>query len=93
MAKSRLGRADRFYKNPVLRDEEWNQVTQAPWWLVLLAVVIVVVGFFAGVYAERPFNVLGWIVGLLAIVIYGWLGAMRKRRARAELRKLHGQTS
>jgi len=92
MARSSFGKADRFYKNPVRRDEEWNEATQAPWWLVLLAIVIVVVAFFAGVYAEQPYNALGWIVGIVTIAIYGWLGAMRKRRARVYLRKLHGQT-
>jgi hypothetical protein len=93
MAKSSLGRSDRFYKNPVLRDEEWFTATQAPWWLLTVAVLIVAGGFFCGVYAERPYNYMGWTAGVGMIVVYLVLGSARRRRARQRLRDLHGQAT
>ena len=91
MAKSGLGRSDRFYKNPVLRDEEWFSATQAPWWLLAVAILVVAAGFFLGVYAERPYNIFGWIIGLVMIGVYLLLGSIRRKRAREHLRQLHGQ--
>jgi hypothetical protein len=91
MAKSSLGKADRFYKNPAQRDEEWDRYTRPPLWLMVLTIAIVGVAFFAGVYADKPHNIIGWIIGCVAIVIYGILGSVRRRRARRLLRQLHGQ--
>ncbi|MBV9826358.1 MAG: hypothetical protein JO001_11870 [Alphaproteobacteria bacterium] len=86
-----MGKSNRFYSNPVLRDQEWDRERQAPWWLMSIAVAIVAVAFFLGVYAEQPLNVLGWIVGIATIVVYSVLGRVRTRRARIRLRKLHGE--
>ncbi|HEX3954870.1 MAG TPA: hypothetical protein VHW90_14930 [Stellaceae bacterium] len=91
MAKSNLSRADRFYQNPILRDEEWDRAKQAPWWQMIVATAIVGVGFFAGVYAAKPYSVIGWIAGVAAIVVYLILGSARRRRARRVLREMHGQ--
>jgi hypothetical protein len=91
MAQSQLGRANRFYSNPVLRDAEWNQATKAPWWLIVLVVAVVAAGFFAGVYADGPSRVVGWTVGIVAIVVFFILAQLRRRRARRELRRAHGQ--
>lgn len=91
MANSKLGRADRFYSNPILRDQEWFRATQPPWWLMALALAIIGVALFTGVYGEQPYKTTGWIVAGATIVIYIALERLRRRRARQELRKLHGQ--
>lgn len=91
MARSQLARADRFYQNQSMRDEEWNRATQAPLWLMALTVAIVAAGFFVGVYSNRPYSTLGWIVGVVAILLYIVLGGMRRRQARRRLRQAHGQ--
>jgi hypothetical protein len=92
MARSMLGKSDRYYKNPILRDQEWDRAKQPPLWLMVLALAIVAVAFFVGVYADKPHNIGGWIVGVTTIVIYMILGSRRRRRARRELREAHGQT-
>ena len=76
----------------MLRDEEWERAKQAPWWLTALAVAIVVVAFFVGVYSTAPQNIIGWVVGIVTIAIYIGLGSARRRRARRRLREIHGQT-
>lgn len=91
MAKSGLGKADRFYKNPILRDQEWERATQAPWWLMALAITILGVAFFVGVYSGGLHSRVGWAIGVVTIVIYMGLGWQRRRRAREQLREIHGQ--
>ena len=91
MAHSRLGKADRFYRNPALRDAEWNQATQPPWWLIVAVLGFVVVGFFAGVYTSTPCSLLGWLAGTVAILIYLALDRLRRGRARRQLGRAHGQ--
>ncbi len=93
MAKSGLGKSNRFYQSPVLRDEEWDRAKQAPWWLMVLVLAIVGVAFFVGVYAGKPFSEAGWIVGVMTIVIYMGLSWLRRRRARRRLREVHGQAA
>jgi hypothetical protein len=85
------GKADRYYQNPVLRDREWDQAKQAPWWLTAVVVAIVIAAFFVGAYAGAPYNLIGWIVGLVAILIYVALGSQRRLRARRRLREVHAQ--
>lgn len=91
MAKLGLGRTQRFYQNPVLRDAEWDRAKEAPWWLMVLTIAIVAVAFFFGVYASGPQSIAGWIVGIIMVAIYLILGWQRRRRARQRLRQLHGQ--
>jgi hypothetical protein len=91
VARTALGKADRFHRNPVLRDREWDQAKQAPWWLMILTIAIVGVAAYAGVYATGSSRTLGWIVVVAAIVLYLLLGVVRRRRARQELRRAHGQ--
>jgi len=93
MAKSGLGKSDRFYQNPILRDAEWDRAKQAPWWLLVLSIAVVGIAFFVGVYATQPYSTLGWIVGIMMIVIYLVLGGLRRRRARRLLRESHGQAA
>jgi amino acid transporter len=90
-AKSELTKADRFYQNPVLRDEEWNRAKQPPWWLMASAIAIIAVAFFVGVYGSRPYSIIGGIVGVVTILIYIALGSTRRRQARQQLRKAHEQ--
>lgn len=85
------GKADRFYQNPVLRDREWEHAKQAPWWLTVAALASVVAGFLVGVYSGAPQNIIGWIVGVVTIVVYIGLGAQRRLRARRRLREIHAQ--
>lgn len=91
MAQTRLGKADRFHINPVLRDAEWNQAKQAPGWLIGFVLVCVLVGFFVGVYAATPYSLAGWVIGTVAILIYLALDRGRRDRARRQLRQAHGQ--
>ena len=88
----RLGRSDRFYQNPALRDAEWNRTKQAPWWLTALTLVVIGVAFFVGVYGGAAVRQAGWIVGALALAIYVALAVSRRRWARRHLRQVHGQT-
>ena len=90
-AQTRKSKADRYYQNPVLRDREWDQAKQAPWWLMAVAVAIVIAAFFVGVYAGAPYNLIGWIVGILTIVVYAALGSRRRLHARRRLREIHAQ--
>ncbi len=92
MDNSGLGRSARFYQNPVLRDEEWNRAKQPPWWLMVLALAIVVVAFFVGAYGPAPWNAIGWIVGVITIAVYVVILSVRRRRAQHRLRVEHGQT-
>ena len=85
------GRADRFYANPALRDAEWDRARQAPVWLILIILAFVVAGFFAGVYADKPYSLAGWLVGGVAILTHFALGRRRRSSARLELIRLHGQ--
>ena len=85
------GKAARFYQNPMLRDREWEQATQAPYWLTVAALAIVGVAFFFGVYAASPQNIIGWVVGIATILVYVALGGPRRLRARRRLRELHRQ--
>ena len=89
--EAKEGKADRFYQNPTLRDLEWERATQAPWWMTVVALAIVGVAFFIGVYASAPGNVIGWIVGIVTILIYIGLAGPRRLRARRRLRELHRQ--
>ncbi len=91
--KSGRSKSDRFYQNPMLRDQEWERAKQAPWWLMALAVAIVVAAFFVGVYSAAPQNIIGWVVGVVTIAIYLGLGSVRRQRARRRLREIHGQTA
>ena len=34
MAQTRMSKADRFFSNPVLRDQEWARANQPPWLLM-----------------------------------------------------------
>lgn len=90
-AEPKEGKADRFYQNPTLRDREWEQATQAPYWLTVAALAIIAVAFFIGVYAAAPLSVIGWIVGIATIVVYIGLEGPRRMRARRRLRELHRQ--
>lgn len=90
-AEARQSKADRYYQNPILRDQEWEHAKQAPYWLTVAALAIVAVAFFVGVYAGAPQNIVGWIVGLVTIVVYVLLGSQRRLRARRRLRELHAQ--
>ncbi len=90
-AEAKEGKADRFYQNPILRDQEWERATQAPYWLTVLALAIVGVAFFIGVYSGAPENIIGWIVGIITIIVYIALGGPRRLRARQRLRELHRQ--
>lgn len=85
------GRANRFYQNPSLRDDEWNRAKQVPMWVTVLAMAIVGVGFFMGVYADAPQSTVGWIVGLITLILYGILTEVRRRQARRELREAHAR--
>ena len=89
--ETKEGKADRFYQNPSLRDREWEQATQAPYWLTVAALAIVGVAFFFGVYAASPQNIIGWVVGIAMILVYVALGGPRRLRARRRLRELHRQ--
>ncbi len=91
MANSALGKTDRFYQNPILRDAEWNRAKQAPWWLMTLAVAIIAIAFAVGVYGGPPNSTIGWVVGIATIAIYLGLEEQRRRRARQHLRQVHGQ--
>ena len=91
MAQSNTGKANRFYSNPVLRDAEWNRAKQAPLALVLIVLACVIVGFFAGVYADKPYSVAGWLAGTLAIVVYIAVSRIRRGQARRTLRQAHAQ--
>jgi Flp pilus assembly protein TadB len=91
MAKSGLGRSDRFYENPILRDQEWDRAKQAPWWLMAVSIGIVAIAFFVGVYTGSPYSTIGWIAGIVTILIYLVLGWRRRRQARQKLREAHGQ--
>jgi amino acid transporter len=91
MARSSLGKADRFYTNPVVRDAEWNRAKSAPWWLISVVLLIVAVSFFVGAYGQGTTRATGWVIGLAALGIYMLLDKARRRRARRELRKAHGQ--
>jgi hypothetical protein len=93
MPKAGLGKSDRFYANPILRDEEWNRATQPSWLLTIVVVAIVGVGFFFGVYGDAPYSTIGWTVGVLAILAYVGIGCLRRGQARRDLRRLHGQAS
>lgn len=90
-AQTRPSKADRFYQNPNLRDQEWERATQAPWWLTVVALAVVGVAFFFGVYASAPQSIIGWIVGIVAILVFVSLAGPRRLRARRRLRELHGQ--
>lgn len=90
-AEATEGKADRFYQNPILRDREWEQATQAPWWLTVVALAIIAVAFFIGVYSAAPQNVIGWVVGIATILVYVSLAGPRRMRARRRLRELHRQ--
>jgi hypothetical protein len=85
------GKAGRFYQNPTLRDQEWERATQAPYWLTAAALAIVGVAFFVGVYSTAPQSIIGWIVGIITILVYVALGGPRRLRARRRLRELHQQ--
>jgi amino acid transporter len=90
-AQARQSRADRFYQNPILRDREWEQAKQPPWILTVVALAIVAAAFFIGVYSSAPQNIIGWIVGIVTILVYVALGAHWRLRARRRLRELHRQ--
>jgi amino acid transporter len=93
LPKAGLGKSDRFYANPILRDEEWNRAKQPGWALMVLAVAIVTVAFFIGVYGGEPLSTVGWIIGILTIVIYIGLARVRRGLARRQLRRGHGQAT
>ncbi len=86
-----LGKANRFYINQSLRDREWNRAKQPPWLLTLLALVIVAVAFFVGVYGSKPSSTAGWAIAVVTILIYALLEWLRRAPARRHLRHLHGQ--
>lgn len=92
MARSEGSRADRFYQNPALRDDEWNRATQPPWWLLVVVIAIVAAAFFIGVYGTADYRVAGWVIGVAAIVLYGCLAIVRRRHARRALRAAHQQS-
>jgi protein-S-isoprenylcysteine O-methyltransferase Ste14 len=92
MAQSRLSRADRFYLNPVLRDQEWNRAKQASGWALVVVLACIIIGFIAGVYADKPYSLIGWLIGTAAILIHFALAPVRRARAREKLRRAHGQT-
>ena len=92
MPKAELGKSDRFYANPILRDEEWSRATQPPWLLMIGVVAIVGVGFFFGVYGDEPYSTVGWTVGGLAILIclgIGCSGAAGRGVASAASTAIH----
>jgi len=93
MANTRMSKADRFYANPVMRDQEWNQAKQLPWWLTVLALILIAVGSFFGVYSGEPQSTIGWIVAVLTVVVYIALSARQREVARRRLREAHGQPS
>jgi hypothetical protein len=90
---AQLGRSDRFYANPILRDQEWNRATQPSWLLTVAAMAIVGVAFFFGVYGSPSQSTIGWTVGVITILIYMGLGGIRRGWARRHLRKVHGQAT
>jgi len=92
MARS-LSRADRYHQNTVLRDQEWDRATQAPWTLMAVSIALVAVGAYVGVYSTPGWRIIGWLAVVLTIVAYIWLGGLRRRRARQRLRELHGQVA
>ena len=85
------GKADRFYANPILRDEEWNRATQPSWPLMALAVAIVGIAFYYGFYGSPSQRATGWIIAILTMVIYTALGRMRRVGARGHLRSVHSR--
>lgn len=91
-SESRLGKADRFYINPNLRDAEWNRAKQPSWLLIVAAIVIIGVAFYFGFYGSGGERVAGWAIGLLAIVGYALLNRLRRDAARRQLRRVHGGT-
>lgn len=91
--KAGLGKSDRFYANPILRDEEWNRAKRPSWLLMIVVVAIVGVGFFVGAYGDEPHSTVGWTVGVLAILTYLGIGWLRRGSARRHLRRLHGQAA
>lgn len=93
MHKAGLGKSDRFYANPILRDEEWSRAKQPSWLLMTVVVAIVGVAFFFGVYGDEPHSIVGWTVGVLAILTYICMGGLRRAWARRHLRRLHGQAA
>ncbi len=85
------GKPDRFYINQSLRDREWNRAKQPFWMLTLLALAIVGIAFFFGVYGSKPSSTAGWTVGIITILMYQLLYLLRRGPARRRLRRLHGR--
>lgn len=89
--KARLGNADRFHQNPILRDQEWNRATRPSWVLMVLTVAIVGVAFYYGFFGSGTQRAAGWTVGIAMIVVYLAVGWLRRIGARRRLRLIHGQ--
>jgi hypothetical protein len=89
---NRFDKSKRFYSNPALRDEEWNEATRAPWWQMAMVLACIGAGFFAGFYAETPYNLFGWLLAAGAILVHFVLARARENRARRELRRKHEQS-
>ncbi len=86
------GKSDRFYTNLGLRDDEWNRAKQPSWLLMVAAVAIVGIAFFAGFYGDPAQRAAGWTIGVITIFAYVALDRLRRDRARRHLRHVHGQS-